>query len=286
MIRELKAAGTTVFLPTHDMAEAEGLCDRVGILDEGHLIACDTPLALRLRFARNRVVVQTRSRGVVETTKDAEGARVLGELMAGDVQDAEFGAFMTGMLLTMSLCMAVGMVFTLTVVSGIAEEKEKHTLRTLMLANVSAGQIVVARSFVTLVLTAVVEAACFFVAGAPLEYFGPYMAIGVVGALPILFFALVMGLAARDQMTASLYGVPLVLLAVLPMMGMASSAMGEVARFAPTGGMVELLNLLLAGDLWTGDAVMPPVLLAAWTVLGVVVFALLFKRLARQLRGR
>lgn len=82
MIRELKAAGTTVFLTTHDMAEAEGLCDRVGILDEGHLIACDTPLALRLRFARNRVVVQTRNRGVVETTKDAEGARVLGELMA------------------------------------------------------------------------------------------------------------------------------------------------------------------------------------------------------------
>ena len=82
MIRELKAAGTTVFLTTHDMAEAEGLCDRVGILDNGHLIACDAPLALRLRFARNRVVVQTRSRGAVETTKDAAGAQVLGGLMA------------------------------------------------------------------------------------------------------------------------------------------------------------------------------------------------------------
>ena len=65
MLLELKAAGTTVFLTTHDMAEAEGLCDRVGILDGGHLVACDTPQALRLRFARNRVVVQTRTRGVV-----------------------------------------------------------------------------------------------------------------------------------------------------------------------------------------------------------------------------
>lgn len=43
MLLELKAAGTTVFLTTHDMAEAEGLCDRVGILDGGHLVACDTP---------------------------------------------------------------------------------------------------------------------------------------------------------------------------------------------------------------------------------------------------
>lgn len=82
MIGELKAAGTTVFLTTHDMAEAEGVCDRVGILDNGHLVACDTPLKLRLRFARNRVVVQTRTRGEVETTKDEAGVAVLSELMA------------------------------------------------------------------------------------------------------------------------------------------------------------------------------------------------------------
>lgn len=202
--------------------------------------------------------------------------------MAGDASQTDLNSFLTAMLLNMALCMSVGMVCTLTVVSGMAEEKEKHTLRTLMLANVSATQIVIARSIVTLVLTAVVEAACFFVAGAPVEYFGPYMAIGIVGALPILLFALVMGLAARDQMTASLYGVPLVLLAILPMMGFASPAMGEVARFAPTGGMTELLGMLLAGDLWTGDAVMPLVTQAVWIVLGAVVFALLFKRLARD----
>ena len=81
MLRQLRAAGTTVFLTTHDMAEAEALCDRVGILDAGHLVACDAPCDLRLRFARNRVVVQTRSRGLVETTKDAAGAAVLAGLM-------------------------------------------------------------------------------------------------------------------------------------------------------------------------------------------------------------
>jgi ABC-2 type transport system ATP-binding protein len=33
----------TVFLTTHYMAEAEELCDRVAIIDEGKIIACDTP---------------------------------------------------------------------------------------------------------------------------------------------------------------------------------------------------------------------------------------------------
>lgn len=82
MLLDLRVGGTTVFLTTHDMAEAEGLCDRVGILDEGHLVACDAPEALRLRFARNRVVVRTRTRDTVETTKDAAGAQVVAELMA------------------------------------------------------------------------------------------------------------------------------------------------------------------------------------------------------------
>lgn len=86
MLSELRAAGTTIFLTTHDMAEAEGLCDRVGILDEGHLVACDAPEELRLRFARDRVTVRTRTRGVITCGKGADSADVLAELMrAGEV---------------------------------------------------------------------------------------------------------------------------------------------------------------------------------------------------------
>ena len=66
------------------------------------------------------------------------------------------------------------------------------------------------------------------------------------------------------------------------MMGMASETVGRVASYGPTGGMADLLALLVEGRLWTSDAVIPLVLLVAWTVLGAVVFALLFKRLTRD----
>jgi ABC-2 type transport system ATP-binding protein len=46
VIGELVAAGTTVVLTTHDMAEAERLADRVGMLADGALIAEDTPAEL------------------------------------------------------------------------------------------------------------------------------------------------------------------------------------------------------------------------------------------------
>ncbi|MEU6075135.1 ABC transporter ATP-binding protein [Micromonospora sp. NPDC047074] len=45
-IAELRAAGVTVVVTTHDMDEAEKLCDRVGIVDHGRLLALDTPAAL------------------------------------------------------------------------------------------------------------------------------------------------------------------------------------------------------------------------------------------------
>jgi len=49
-IKELKARGKTVVLTTHYMEEAEELCDRVGIIDYGKLIALDSPEQLKDKF--------------------------------------------------------------------------------------------------------------------------------------------------------------------------------------------------------------------------------------------
>jgi len=42
VIRDIRDRGTTVFLTTHFMAEAENLCDRVAIVDHGRIVAVDT----------------------------------------------------------------------------------------------------------------------------------------------------------------------------------------------------------------------------------------------------
>lgn len=48
LIREFKERdGTTILLTTHDMKEAEVLCDRIAIMDGGKIIALDTPAGLR-----------------------------------------------------------------------------------------------------------------------------------------------------------------------------------------------------------------------------------------------
>lgn len=53
-LRELRDThDATILLTTHDMQEAEALCDRIAILDEGRIVALDTPAGLKARVERS-----------------------------------------------------------------------------------------------------------------------------------------------------------------------------------------------------------------------------------------
>ena len=47
---------SSILLCTHDMGEAEELCDRVGIMVAGQIVELDTPMALKRRYQQNGVV--------------------------------------------------------------------------------------------------------------------------------------------------------------------------------------------------------------------------------------
>ena len=51
VVQELRRDfGTTMILTTHDMLEAESLCDRIAIMDSGKVVALDTPVELKKRI--------------------------------------------------------------------------------------------------------------------------------------------------------------------------------------------------------------------------------------------
>ncbi len=57
VIREEKKAGKTIFLTTHNMDDANELCERIGIIRRGKLIAIDTPEKLK-QLVKGRVSVE------------------------------------------------------------------------------------------------------------------------------------------------------------------------------------------------------------------------------------
>ncbi len=52
LVRQLNAEGTTIFLTTHQIEEANQLCDRVAIINHGQIAAIDTPEQLKRTFRR------------------------------------------------------------------------------------------------------------------------------------------------------------------------------------------------------------------------------------------
>jgi ABC-2 type transport system ATP-binding protein len=53
-VRELRDThDTTIVLTTHDMSEADQLCDRIAIIDGGNIIALDTPANLKHLISNN-----------------------------------------------------------------------------------------------------------------------------------------------------------------------------------------------------------------------------------------
>ena len=61
LVADMGKAGTTVFLTTHYMEEADQLCQRVAFLNDGQIVALDTPQNLKLAHGQRRVTAVLRS---------------------------------------------------------------------------------------------------------------------------------------------------------------------------------------------------------------------------------
>lgn len=59
ILRELHAQGRTIVMTTHYMEEADQLCDRIAIIDQGALLALDTPAVLRAQAPGGTLVELT-----------------------------------------------------------------------------------------------------------------------------------------------------------------------------------------------------------------------------------
>ena len=60
-LRRLNELGTTIFLTTHDMAEAETLCDRVAFLHKGTIREIGVPEQLKTKYSEQLVAVELKN---------------------------------------------------------------------------------------------------------------------------------------------------------------------------------------------------------------------------------
>lgn len=82
LIEEEKNAGTTIFLTTHNMHEAEKLCDSIILLNEGNIIEQGVPKEICMKYnAENTIMLVLKSGEKHTLPSNKESADILSELM-------------------------------------------------------------------------------------------------------------------------------------------------------------------------------------------------------------
>jgi ABC-2 type transport system ATP-binding protein len=91
LMRRLNAEGTTIFLATHQIEEANQLCDRVAIINHGQIAAIDTPERLKQAFRRVQSVEVALEPDGLETSRVSENLDVSLAALPGVTTSVKMG---------------------------------------------------------------------------------------------------------------------------------------------------------------------------------------------------
>jgi ABC-2 type transport system ATP-binding protein len=96
-ISELADSGITVILTTHQMAEAEALCDRISIIDQGRIVALDTAANLKKIIDEGQggvleIRVDGMNQPILQALQDLESVRAVAETEGGTLKITTEGA--------------------------------------------------------------------------------------------------------------------------------------------------------------------------------------------------
>src|SRR5699024_2455135 len=80
-IKQLNEEGTTIFLTTHNMQEAEDLCTKVAFLNNGEIVMYDTPQNVRAQQKNTTVSLLLKGNRTVTLEKNTQGAEKIYEYM-------------------------------------------------------------------------------------------------------------------------------------------------------------------------------------------------------------
>ncbi|GAB0170031.1 ABC transporter permease [Lysinibacillus sp. CTST325] len=176
--------------------------------------------------------------------------------------------------------MAFSMVTAYVQCCLIAEEKEKNTLRSLMLSPASLGDILIGKSLFVFILTMVIVALTIFIVGYnPANLF--ILAIALI--LSTVFYIAIgtlCGLFAKTVMEGSLIILPVILIFTLSSSALALSSafpILKIAEWLPSSQLV-LLAEALEGTYTTMDVIIPMATIIVWSLVTWIVVGFIYKK--------
>lgn len=183
-------------------------------------------------------------------------------------------------ILQMCAIFSISMTPTTVLTMMIAEEKEKNTLRSLMLADVKGWEFLFSKLVVCMALTLIDAIIVFVLAEGEGRLLPVYLIAVFVSTCSLLFLGAVCGLLSKDQTSAGTMGSPLFMLVMIPpLFANMNGTIKKIAVFIPTTSFQTMFNSYVEGEsLFGHENVIAMLVCVVWIVAGFCIFNIFYKR--------
>ena len=87
IIKEIRHMGTTVLLTTHNMNEADKLCNRIALLNKGGIIECNEPEAIKRKYFKSgSVCIHTKNEKDIYLDLEKQKSELINLIHSGDIE--------------------------------------------------------------------------------------------------------------------------------------------------------------------------------------------------------
>lgn len=183
-----------------------------------------------------------------------------------------------GYLLGTCISMNISTIGCMVIAMLIAEEKEKNTLRTLMLSPLTAVEFIAGKFVITGIIVMLINIFIFFMLQLKLIYLPVFIIITLLTTISVLFIGGLIGIFSKDQMQTGTIGTPFyMILFMLPMLSKLSKIVEDIANVLPTYHCGEAISKIISGQgIWA--ARFNILALVLWIAGAFIVFNIVYKR--------
>ena len=185
-----------------------------------------------------------------------------------------------GYVFTLCVLLTLAMVPVALMGTIIAEEKEKNTLRTLMLNDVKPTEFLVSKVLLCMLFVMVDNVLIYFIIGLPIKTFIIYQLITLFTSVSLIFFGALIGLLSKNQMSAGLLSTPFMLVFMAPLFSVLieSEIINKIISLIPTDAMMKIFENLDKSQMQLSNIAFPIGVIAVWIVLSIILFQIVYKK--------
>lgn len=171
------------------------------------------------------------------------------------------------------------LITPMTMAMLIAEEKEKNTLRTLMLSTVSPVEFLVGKAIVTWLLVGITNIGIFLIIQAPNKFLLMYIVIAFLISTIMILIGAIIGILSKNVMSSGTNSMPVILLFYfIPTLGVANKTLLHIAKLLPTYHSQSLMDKMLNNENIFSVGQQNILVLLVWIIISFAGFIMIYKR--------